>query len=296
MFGFLNLHKPLQWTSHDCVAKVRRLLKEKRVGHGGTLDPLASGVLPIAVGQATRLLPYLPSQKQYRGTIRFGVRTDSDDLAGEVLATHNASHLTLAMVEEILPTFLGTIQQIPPQYSAIQVNGKRLYELARAGISQDVPSREVEIFDLQILHWRSGEQPELALQITCGEGTYIRALARDMGDRLGVGATLSGLVRQQSGGLTLESSVTLPEIEEAMAEQQHFFLISPHQALAHLPTIPLNAELEKRWFHGQRLLLPDLPVGPVLITSELDPVKCLGVAIVTPEDHGTVVRPKVVLT
>ncbi len=295
MFGFLNLHKPLHLTSHDCVAKVRRLLRQKRVGHGGTLDPLAEGVLPLAVGAATRLLPYLPGEKQYQAIIRFGVRTDSDDLAGEVLESKNVSDLTLADVEQLLPTFLGEIEQIPPQYSAIQVNGKRLYELARAGITQAVPSRIVEISNLQVLGWRSGDQPELDLQITCGEGTYIRALARDLGDRLGMGATLAGLVRQQSGGMALGHSVGLTALEKIIKAGEPIPLIPPQEALSHLPTVQLNEELEKRWFYGQRLLLPDLPVGVALITSELDPVKCLGVALVTPEDHGTVLRPKVVL-
>jgi tRNA pseudouridine55 synthase len=295
MFGFLNLHKPLQLTSHDCVAKVRRLLRQKRVGHGGTLDPLAVGVLPLAVGSATRLLPYLPGAKQYQAIIRFGMRTDSDDLAGEVLESKNVSDLTLADVEQILPTFLGEIEQIPPQYSAIQVNGKRLYELARAGITQAVPSRMVTINDLQVLGWRSGNQPELDLQVTCGEGTYIRALARDLGDRLGTGATLAGLVRHQSGGMALGNSVGLTALEKIVEAGEPIPLIPPQEALSHLPTVQLNSELEKRWFHGQRLLLPDLPVGVALITSELDPVKCLGVAVVTQEDHGTVLRPKVVL-
>ncbi|MGA1623992.1 MAG: tRNA pseudouridine(55) synthase TruB, partial [Synechocystis sp.] len=200
MFGFLNLNKPLQWTSHDCVGKVRRLLKTRKVGHGGTLDPLASGVLPIAVGKATRLLPYLPTAKRYKALVRFGVRTDSDDLAGNIIEEQSASSLTLAAIEAELPHFFGKIHQIPPQYSAIQVGGKRLYELARAGIACEVPSREVEIFKLQILDWRSGDKPELTLMVDCGEGTYIRALARDLGDRLGLGATLAGLERQLSGG------------------------------------------------------------------------------------------------
>ncbi len=265
MFGFLNLNKPLEWTSHDCVAKVRRLLKQKRVGHGGTLDPLATGVLPIAVGNATRLLPYLPGTKQYRGTVRFGVRTDSDDLAGKVLETKPAGGLTLQKVEQILPEFLGTITQIPPQYSAIQVNGKRLYDLARAGIACEVPSRQVEITELKILDWRSGEYPELDLQVTCGEGTYIRALARDFGDRLGTGATLAGLVRELSSGMVLAQSLTLDELENLGTNQEELPWLLPHQVLGHLPVVNLDQDLEKRWFQGQRLALPDLAPGIVRV-------------------------------
>lgn len=133
MNGFLNLNKPFGLTSHDCVARVRRLLHLKRVGHGGTLDPAAIGVLPIALGRATRLLQYLSHDKAYRATVRFGVRTATDDMAGEVLAADPCPQLTLPEVQKFLPQFLGKIQQIPPSYSAIQVGGKRLYELARAG-------------------------------------------------------------------------------------------------------------------------------------------------------------------
>lgn len=298
MFGFLNLHKPSQWTSHDCVAKLRRLLQQKRVGHGGTLDPLATGVLPIAVGNATRLLPYLPGEKRYRGIVRFGLRTDSDDLAGQVLGSNDASALTLAMVEAVLPEFMGNITQIPPQYSAIQVNGQRLYELARAGIATAVPSRLVEITELKILDWRSGPQPELDLQITCGGGTYIRALARDLGDRLGVGGTLAGLVRESSCGLELGESITPEELERIVAQQnitepKDFPLIPPQQALSHLTVVNLGPDLEKRWCQGQRLALTDLPQGTVRVEGPEQTF--LGIALVTKEDHGTVLRPKVVI-
>ncbi|MEB3161284.1 MAG: tRNA pseudouridine(55) synthase TruB [Synechocystis sp.] len=293
MFGFLNLNKPLQWTSHDCVGKVRRLFKLRKVGHGGTLDPLATGVLPIAVGQATRLLPYLPSAKRYQAVVRFGLQTDSDDLAGKVIADQSADHLTLEMIKAELPQFLGKIRQIPPQYSAIQVDGKRLYQLARAGIACDVPSREVEIFKLHILHWRSGDKPELTLTVDCGEGTYIRALARDLGDRLGVGATLAGLDRQLSGGMEIGQSITVDELQTVMDRQNPPPLLPPNQVLAHLPPVILAPDLTKRWYRGQRLLMPDLPLGIVRVEDSQQ--TCLGIAMVTAEDQGTVLRPKVVL-
>ncbi|MGL5035536.1 MAG: tRNA pseudouridine(55) synthase TruB, partial [Microcystaceae cyanobacterium] len=155
MFGFINLNKPLSWTSHDCVAQVRRLLKIRKVGHGGTLDPLATGVLPIAVGKVTRLLSYLPTRKAYRATVRFGIQTTTDDLEGEIIRNAIASDLTLEQIEPHLGQFLGTITQIPPQYSAIHRDGKRLYDLARQGKVVEVPSRLVEIFKVEILDWRS---------------------------------------------------------------------------------------------------------------------------------------------
>ncbi|MEQ8963487.1 MAG: tRNA pseudouridine(55) synthase TruB, partial [Coleofasciculus sp. C2-GNP5-27] len=142
MQGFLNLNKSAGFTSHDCVAKVRRLLRLKRVGHGGTLDPLATGVLPIALGRATRLLQYMTSDKAYRATIRLGVKTTTDDLEGDIVATASASGLTLETVVPLLQQFQGKIDQIPPMYSAVQVQGKRLYELARAGktVGEIVPN------------------------------------------------------------------------------------------------------------------------------------------------------------
>ena len=137
--GFLNLNKPAGWTSHDCVAKVRRLLNIKRVGHGGTLDPAATGVLPIAVGKATRLLQFLPEEKEYHARVRLGVKTTTDDLEGTIITAQEASQLTLDDIKPILSQFEGKIEQIPPAYSAIQLGGKRLYELARAGEQVEVP-------------------------------------------------------------------------------------------------------------------------------------------------------------
>jgi tRNA pseudouridine55 synthase len=260
MDGFLNLNKPFGLTSHDCVARVRKLLKTKRVGHGGTLDPAAIGVLPIAVGRATRLLQYLSHDKAYRATIRFGIRTATDDMEGEVLASQPCPQLTVADVETLLPQFLGKIQQIPPSYSAIQVGGKRLYDLARAGIAVDVPVRTVEIFGIEILGWRLGDYPELDVAIACGTGTYIRAIARDWGDLLNVGGTLSALKRTLSSGFELSQSLTL----EALAEQVEGGMfearcsadtawVAPDLALRHMPKLTLEAEIARRWGQGQKI-------------------------------------------
>jgi tRNA pseudouridine55 synthase len=256
MLGFLNLNKPKDWTSHDCVAKVRRLLKIRKVGHGGTLDPLATGVLPIAVGKATRLISYLPHRKAYQAKVRFGIQTATDDLEGEILKTCSASALTLEKITPYLPQFLGIIEQIPPQYSAIQRDGKRLYDLARQGKIVEVPSRRVEIFDIQVLGWQAGEFPELDLSVRCGEGTYIRAIARDLGDLLGVGATLAGLIRTESGGMELKNSITLEELANRV-ENQDFSLISPQTVLTDLPKIILDAETAQRWCQGQKIIVTE---------------------------------------
>lgn len=250
--GFVNLNKPVNFTSHDCVAKLRRLLHLKRIGHGGTLDPLATGVLPIALGPATRLLQYLRHDKAYFATVRFGVCTTTDDLDGEILRAEPVTELDLATVKTALAKFAGTIEQIPPKYSAIQVGGKRLYDLARSGQEVDVPSRWVEIYQIEVLDWRSGEFPEVDLQIACGGGTYIRAIARDLGEILQTGGTLAKLVRTQSSGFDLAESLTLEELGDRI-EDDSFQPIPPEKAIAHLPSIVLEETVARRWCQGQKI-------------------------------------------
>lgn len=254
MDGLLNLNKPAGLTSHDCVSKVRRLLKLKRVGHGGTLDPAATGVLPIALGRATRLLQFLPGDKAYRATIRFGVRTTTDDLEGDILAAVPAPALTLEQIQQALPQFQGKIQQIPPSYSAIQVQGKRLYELARAGEAVEAPIRTIEVFQIDVLDWRPGDFPELEVAIACGAGTYIRAIARDLGDFLHTGGTLATLIRTISSGFHLSNSLDLDQLAEQI-QQEIFHPILPELALEHLPLVTLAAQEGKRWCQGQRIRL-----------------------------------------
>ncbi|HEY9633342.1 MAG TPA: tRNA pseudouridine(55) synthase TruB [Coleofasciculaceae cyanobacterium] len=248
----MNLNKPTGLTSHDCVARVRRLVRLKRVGHGGTLDPAATGVLPIALGKATRLLQYMPPDKAYRATIRLGVRTTTDDLEGEVIATQSAAELTLENVKPLLKQFEGKIQQVPPIYSAIQVKGKRLYDLARAGEVTEVPERTVEIYQIEVLDWRSGEFPEIDVAIACGSGTYIRAIARDLGVCLNIGGVLASLTRTHSCGFYLADSLTLEELE-AQLHDNTFEPVPPAVALKHLATVTLLAEDAYRWCLGQRL-------------------------------------------
>ncbi|MEO1400732.1 MAG: tRNA pseudouridine(55) synthase TruB [Cyanobacteria bacterium J06635_1] len=249
--GFLNLQKPTHWTSHDCVARVRRLLNTKKVGHGGTLDPLATGVLPLAIGRATRLLQYLPSDKAYRATVRFGITTESDDLEGQIITQKNAAHLQFDQVVAALPQFLGTLQQIPPMYSAVRLQGKRLYELARKGKTADIPARTITINQIEPGPWQPGEHPEITLNIACGAGTYIRSIARDLGATLGTGATLASLVRTQSNGFSLDDSLTLETVETQM-KTETLCLITPGKALRSLPGVFLSAEESRRWCMGQK--------------------------------------------
>ena len=257
--GFLNLHKPAGVTSHDCVARLRRWLEIKKVGHGGTLDPMATGVLPLALGRATRLLPYLPTAKTYGAVIRFGLTTSTDDLEGAVLTEVGAAGLTLAAIEARLPEFLGVIDQVPPAYSALQVGGQRLYDLARRGQVVTPVARSVTIHRLQVISWQPGPYPELSLTIDCGPGTYIRSLARDLGQRLGPGATLAALQRTHSGGFDLVDSFPLTAVQDHRADLP---LIAPATALLHLPAIPLEPELAHRWRLGQKIPSPQpQPLG-----------------------------------
>ncbi|KAB8331109.1 tRNA pseudouridine(55) synthase TruB [Scytonema tolypothrichoides VB-61278] len=252
MQGFLNLNKSFGWTSHDCVAKTRKFLRLKRVGHAGTLDPAATGVLPIALGKATRLLQYLPGEKAYKATIRLGVRTTTDDLQGEVITSQPCTGLSLETVKSALQQFVGKIEQIPPIYSAIQVQGKRLYDLARKGEDVEVPARIVEVFKIEILDWREEEFPELDVAIACGAGTYIRAIARDLGTILQTGGTLAALTRTQSSGFHLANSLTLTDLE-AKVQAGTFQPLLPDAPLQHLPFITLPPTSAQKWCQGQRI-------------------------------------------
>ncbi len=284
-------------TSHDCVGKVRRLLKLKRVGHGGTLDPAAMGVLPIAVGRATRLLQFLRSDKAYRAKIRFGVRTATDDLEGETLTTQPAPNLQLETIKAALPQFLGQIQQIPPSYSAIQVQGQRLYDLARAGKAIEVQARPVEVFSIEVLDWRPGDFPELDVAIACGPGTYIRAIARDLGEVLGVGGTLAQLIRTESCGFSLADSLTFEDLETQVAAGT-FTPIHAIAALEHLPPLTLSAELAKRWCWGQRIPIAEseLPTSDIPATLRIhhEDGRFLGVTQVVLDDGDRILAPQMV--
>ena len=297
--GFLNLNKPAGWTSHDCVAKVRKLLKLKRVGHAGTLDPTATGVLPIALGRATRLLQFLASDKCYRATLRFGLMTDTDDLEGQILSQAAADTLSLEKIQAALPAFRGNIQQYPPHYSAVQVGGKRLYELARAGKpAAEIPLRAVTVHRLDMLDWRPGQFPELDLEICCSAGTYIRSIARDLGKSLGCGGTLAALLRTESSGFALADSMNIEALEQSI-QTGAFQPIPPEMLLAHLPAIALPPPLAKRWCQGQKLPWEgeNPPGDPVRVFLQDGPFLGIGEwRDRNAEDEPMRLAPKVVLS
>jgi tRNA pseudouridine55 synthase len=281
-------------TSHDCVGALRRLLGLKKVGHGGTLDPAASGVLPIAVGRATRLLPYLVPDKAYEAVIRFGLTTTTDDLEGEILTQSGAKGLTLATLEAALPQFLGAIAQVPPAFSAIQVKGQRLYDLARRGQVVVPPPRTVTIDRLQVKDWQPGEWAELTLAVDCGPGTYIRSLARDLGQQVGTGATLAGLKRTRSGGFDLAHSLTLDAVK-AQVETQTFHLERPESALGHLPAVALEADLAHRWQQGQKLAPPQpLPLHRPHRVLAAATGTFLGIGQLEEREEGLILKAKMV--
>jgi tRNA pseudouridine55 synthase len=252
VFGFINLYKPSGWTSHDCVARVRRILKTKRVGHGGTLDPMATGVLPIAIGSATRLLQFLPTAKAYRATIRLGITTTTDDLEGDVLQVRSALSVTPEQLTQALKSFEGTLQQVPPIYSAIQVNGQRLYKLARKGVEVQPEPRTVEVHRIELLDWQTHDpaHPEVTLQIACGPGTYIRSIARDLGEVLQTGGTLAQLVRTQSCGFDWADSISLETLED-QAAQGRVVLTEPATVLKDMPHSVLNDLSAIHWCQGR---------------------------------------------
>ena len=247
--GFLNIDKPPGWTSHDVVARVRRIVAERQVGHAGTLDPAASGVLAVAVGHATKMLPYIEDAgKTYLATVRFGVTTDSADRDGRLLEQRDVSGLTRAQVEAHLPAFMGEITQTPPMHSAIKVDGQKLYDLARKGVEVDVPERRVSVYQIRLVRWA---EPEATILIETSKGAYIRSIARDLGQLVGSGAILSNLIRTRAGAFHLRSSVSIHDLEGMIAAHGWSWVaLHPDHVLVDSDIVVLDAEEERRWFNG----------------------------------------------
>ena len=263
--GFLVLDKPAGLSSHACVSQVRRAYGLKRVGHGGTLDPAVTGVLPIALGPATRLLPYLSGDKAYRGVIQLGLTSSSDDLEGETLQQRPVPELSLTELEAALAPFRGAILQRPPQVSAVHVNGERAYARVRRGEQLDLPPRPVTIHALELLSWEQASG-RLELAVRCSAGTYIRSLARDLGEALGCGGCLASLRRTEALGFSLEQALPLEQLQQGAPPA----LINPLAPLAALPQHRLTEAAMAGWRcgrvqHGLEALEPGaavVVVGP----------------------------------
>ena len=252
--GILNLDKPRGKTSFEVVAAVRRLSGERRVGHGGTLDPEATGVLPIFLGQGTRVVEFLAeAKKTYRAEIELGISTDTYDATGKVTGRGDTSALTREEVEAAAASFSGLVEQIPPMYSAVKYQGVPLYRWARAGVELPRTARKVEFFRIEILEWQT---PLLTLEVECSKGAYIRSLAHDLGEKLGCGAHLRNLVRLSSGPFHISDAVTMSRIEDAFREGWWSELIYPIDvAVLHLPAMTVGDDDERAIINGRPLWL-----------------------------------------
>jgi tRNA pseudouridine55 synthase len=246
--GILSIDKPGGMTSHDVVHRIRRLSGLRRVGHAGTLDPLATGVLLLCLGRATRLAEYLIGlQKGYEASLRLGQATDTYDSDGVVVAERPFAHVTPKRLSETLPHFCGSIQQKPPMYSALKKDGKPLYELARQGLDVERPLRTVSVYGLQLLGY---EPPEVRLQINCSSGTYIRSLAHDLGESLGCGAHVTALRRTAVGEFVASAAVPLAELD---AGNLPSYLQSMDLAVSHLPRVDLSEIDVAELLHGKMI-------------------------------------------
>lgn len=250
--GVLVIDKPIGLTSHDVVQIIRRGTGIRRAGHTGTLDPRASGVLVVLIGPAVRLSEYVSaSDKRYQATIRLGSSTNTYDAEGVVTSHATVDHITEDKFNEILQTFVGEIEQVPPPYSAIKVKGKRAYEIAREGESIDLEPRKIQVYSLDILEWAP---PEVVIDVYCSSGTYVRSLANDLGKALGTGAYLIGLRRTKSGRFTLRDAVPLRKLKEAFdAGDWYKFLIPAADALGDWPMVELDADQVELVRHGHRV-------------------------------------------
>ena len=261
--GILVIDKPAGWTSMDVCAKLRGMFHEKRVGHAGTLDPMATGVLPVFIGRATRAVQYAAeSDKEYIAGLKLGVVTNTQDTTGEILEERPVD-VTRDQLQAALEAFHGWIRQVPPMYSAIKVNGKKLYELARKGREVEREPRTVAIRALELLDETPPEGADCLLRAACSKGTYVRTLCHDIGQALGCGGCMASLRRTRAAGFTLEDSVTLEAVQQAVDRGEGEGLLLPVDSyFAGLPVLVLkNAGAEKKIRNGAALAIRDMPDG-----------------------------------
>ncbi len=287
--GFLLVDKSAGWTSHDVVAKVRNLAQIKKVGHAGTLDPMATGLLVLGLGRVTRLLRFVQAfPKEYVATAKFGIRTDSLDADGEITA-QAPMRVSVEDVTGILDKFRGRIRQTPPMKSAVQVGGRRLYELARRGEEVERPVREIEIHELELTGFTPGDYPDVDLRIVCSSGTYIRTLADDIAGALGGAAHLTALRRTRNGSLTVDDAVLIDQLAdepESLASR----VLTPAAGLADLEAVTIGDELAARVANGAVLTPAEIPIAD--IGGVLDET---GRLIAVYRQQGDRLKPEVVL-
>ncbi|XZK76159.1 tRNA pseudouridine(55) synthase TruB [Clostridium perfringens] len=249
MNGVINIYKNTGMTSFDVVAMVRRVAKMKKVGHTGTLDPAASGVLPVCLGKATKIIDYIMENKKvYRVNLKLGMVTDTYDLEGAVLREKDASHITKDEILNCINSFVGTIDQVPPMYSALKQNGVRLYELARQGIEVHREARKVTIYSIENIKIESNDN--IQMDVCCSKGTYIRSLCYDIGEKLNVGATMTALERIQNGPFTKEEAINIEDLTEELLEKH---IISIEKALDSFEKITVNEKFGKLLRNGVKV-------------------------------------------
>lgn len=301
MNGILPLWKPKGLTSHDCVFKLRKILKTKKVGHTGTLDPDVTGVLPICIGRATKIAEYLTEAgKAYEGEVTLGFSTTTEDASGEKVVEKKIDQvIQRKRILEVLESLTGKIEQTPPMFSAVKVNGKKLYEYARVGIDVERPTREVTIYDITLLDDRSefkGETISFRFRVNCSKGTYIRTLAVMMGEELGFPAHMSDLTRIESAGFKQEDCFTFSEVEEFMENgQTDEFLLPLERGLFHLPKFQISDKVAKKVLNGAVLEQPkDVAVEKGMPFVMVDPAnKAIAIYQIHPTKEGLIKPVKV---
>lgn len=262
LFGFLNIYKPKGLTSHDVVARLRKITKVRQIGHTGTLDPFATGVLPICIGKATRLIEYLDDDKEYLATVQFGKNTATYDLEGEITATFDKK-VTEEDVKNALKDFEGEISQIPPIYSAIKVNGKKLYDYARQGQDIEIKPRKVTISKIELKEFDKTSQ-SAKITVACSKGTYIRSIAYDLGAKLGCGGYLTALERTKAGKFQVNTAIKLEYLTEVSQIVEN--LINPLDML-NIPIHNLSENERERVSHGMSICNSDFPDSDIVILS-----------------------------
>jgi len=252
-FGFVVIDKPAGLTSHDCVNRLRKVFGIKKIGHGGTLDPAVTGVLPIAIGDATRLISYLQGSKSYKGLIQLGSSTNTDDIQGEIIQSKNWPLITKNNLNHILDNFRGEILQRPPIFSSVHFQGERAYKKARRGENFDLAPKKIKIYKLNLISW-SQNQGELVIDVDCSTGTYIRSLARDIGNKIGCGAYLKNLRRTKAYSFIENHSVLLPDKSEFYSEESKPKIINPNKFFNHLSSFKLSSYEEiVSWRSGRKI-------------------------------------------
>ena len=272
MDGILNVNKPPGITSFGVVSQVKRLSGERRVGHAGTLDPTATGVLPVCLGQGTRVVQFLAdASKTYQARIELGVATDTYDASGRITHTRDPSGLSQEQVASALASFRGRIRQTPPMYSAVKHQGQRLYELARAGIEVARKSRPAQIYRLEITDW---QPPVFTMEVECGKGTYIRSIAHDLGQVLGYGANLASLIRLSYGPFDIKTAISLPQLENAVGTDYWRHLVYPlDTVLLHWQAVVVDAATEHTIRNGAAVALENITIGDPTVPHPQSPAR-----------------------